>query len=176
MSNLKEIILLIIIFILGVSAMLYVYQRQTKNGNLDLGSLPSPEVTQTRPTPTPTSIPTAGAKSLSSQPATGNGDREIKNIGITIENPTSAEIVSSPLKIKGRANVFEGNVVIRIIDANGSILGQTTATACMDYDACPFVANVTFTKPQTVTGLLEVYGTSGLDGSPTYLQQISVNF
>lgn len=126
-------------------------------------------------TPTP-KTKTSPNSIAGSQPQTGSDTAEIKNIGISIENVFSGQTISSPLTVNGKANVFEGHVVLQIKDANGKVLGQSTATACMGLDACPFQSTITFSKPSTSYGTLETYSPSGKDGSKLYTQTVVVNF
>ncbi|MCR4324308.1 MAG: Gmad2 immunoglobulin-like domain-containing protein [Candidatus Curtissbacteria bacterium] len=143
------------------------------------------------PTPTPlvvaTPSPTGGFGNMvsptpiagttpPSQPATGSDTQEVRNVGITVNLPLSKSVVSSPVKVSGQANVFEGNVQIRVKDAKGNILGLGSATACMDYDACPFEASVVFEPSTTSTGTVEVFSPSGHDGSSQHLQIVHIKF
>lgn len=93
---------------------------------------------------------------LKSQPETGIGD--IKNVGISLNSPLSETTISSPVKVSGFANVYDGLVKVMVKDANGKVLGENSATACMGTDACPFETNVTFTQPLTSVGTIEAWG------------------
>src|SRR3989344_7295091 len=166
LSNIKIAILLIIVFVLAISAGFYFYQKQIiqKGQILEQPSL-SPIVnfpSSASPTPQVQGTKTAP----NSQPETGTNTRDVKNIGITVISPQASTIISSPVLVVGSANVFEGKVIINIKDATGRILGSAQATACMDYDACPFETTVYFKQPSTSTGTVEVYNPSGVDSSP----------
>lgn len=172
-NNWKQIVLGILVFGLVVGGIYYFYQRQVND-------LTEPEIiTETQegfPTtedqeataqPTPTSV-------AASQPDTGIGD--VKNIGIVLSLPARNSLIYSPVKVTGRANVYEGHVSIRIKDSSGKVLGSGFATACMDVDACPFEALIPFSNPQTSTGTVEAFSPSPADGSEQFLQSATVNF
>lgn len=96
---------------------------------------------------------------------------------IIVAKPVSNSLVTSPLKIEGRARVFEGNVEYRILDAANQVLasGFTTASA-----AAPgwgaYSVLVDFSIPQSETGIVEVYSSSAQDGSKQNVIQIPVQF
>lgn len=174
LNNLKIVILLIIVFVLAVSAIFYFYQKRIiKNVPLTELATPSPAANF----PTSSANPsTFGSQSVpNSQPQTGFDTQDVKNIGISLLGPQQSEKISSPVLVSGRANVL-GNIVVVVKDANGNILGEGKTTACVGYDACPFEAAVDFSQSSTPTGTVEVYNPSGVDGSPKYLQVISVRF
>lgn len=175
LNNLKIVILLIIVFVLAVSAGFYFYQKRIiKNVPLTELATPSPAANFPASSASPS---TFGSQSVpNSQPQTGSDTQEIKNIGIEVNNPKQATIITSPLLVSGKANVFEGKVTILVKDADGNVLGQGNAIACMGYDACPFEAKVYFEKSSSAIGTVEVYSPSGLDGSPQYLQVIPIGF
>ena len=97
------------------------------------------------PPSTPVSnFPASEASPPAVQPESGSNTATVDNLGIIVTEPAKNSIISSPVKVGGFANVFGGLVVIRVKDANGSVLGQGAATACIDPNACPFYANLTF--------------------------------
>lgn len=176
MNNLKTAILIIIVVALVATGVFYLYQKQLIPKSLAPSpASPTPKVTFQDLKPlTPTSAPQG--RTLGTQPETGSNTRQIKNIGITIFRPQALTLVSSPVKVSGRANVLEGKVIVRIKDANGHILGQGETTACMDYDACPFETTVDFSQPAISTGTVEAFNPSSVDGSEKYLQSVTVRF
>jgi spore germination protein GerM len=48
---------------------------------------------------------------------------------ITVAKPASDSSVTSPVTVAGTANVFEANVTIEILNANGDVVGKTFTTA-----------------------------------------------
>lgn len=177
MNNLKTVILLIIIFVLAVAGIYYLYQTQVRNNNEDLLPYPSPTITfDDLVSPSPAASPVGRTTPPQVQPEAGSDTLSVNNIGIRVESPQASSVISSPLKVSGQANVFEGKVVIKIIDSFGKVLGQGETVACMGYDACPYSATINFNSTQSKAGILQVYNPSGVDGSPKYLQQILVRF
>lgn len=176
-------IILVLIFALGAYGVYYLYQKKVVEPQIAPLSTPKPnhgfpvESPSTSLRTGPLASPSGGMMAPpATQPEAGSNTVEVKNIGITVDSPKSGDLIMSPVKVAGHANVFEGNVVIEIIDANGAVLGSGTATACMDVDACPFEASVSFKGAQTASGTVEVYSPSAKDGSKQYLQTIPVNF
>lgn len=174
MNNYRVAILAVIILIILFAGAFFIYQKQVGNNTPAPEKTPSPE-TLTLPSPTPNIQPASGPQA-SQQPESGSNTLEVKNIGIRVDTPTAASIISSPIAVTGSANVFEGKIVISIKDANGNLLGTGQATACMGYDACPFTTTIDFAKSSTEAGIIEVYNPSGIDGSAKYLQSILVRF
>ena len=169
-KDLKILIPAALIFLLALFGIYRLYQVRVARPQESPSPTPTatPSGFETFPSP-PTSVP-------STLPASGSDTVEVKNIGITLTSPQIDDLVSSPVKVTGRANVFEGHVSIRVKDANGQILGQGFATACMDIDACPFEASVPFTNSTTLTGEVELYSPSAVDGTEQYLQSVSIRF
>jgi spore germination protein GerM len=48
---------------------------------------------------------------------------------ILVTSPTAGERVTSPVPVRGSANVFEANVTLRILDENGDEIARTFTTA-----------------------------------------------
>jgi hypothetical protein len=48
---------------------------------------------------------------------------------IVVSQPTSGSRVTSPVTVSGSANVFEANVTVKVLDANGRVIGSTFTTA-----------------------------------------------
>ena len=165
---------IIIAFLLIVFGIYQLYQKRLKE---EATSSPSPSIVGF-PTPSifsPSPI-VLGSNAPSTQPASGSDTVEIKDVGIFIDSPKESQQVTSPLKISGRANVFDGNVQIRIKDSTGNIKGKGSARACLGLNACPFETYVTFQKPSTFSGIVELYSPNAVDGSEDYLQTINVIF
>lgn len=93
-----------------------------------------------------------------------------------IDLPQADDTISSPVRIKGWANVFEGEFQVRIKDASGKVLGTKSATASAGApDGGTFDTTVTFTQPATAQqGTVEIYDLSQKDGSIDDIAKISV--
>lgn len=169
-KDLKLIIPAALIFLLALFGIYRLYQVRVAKP-------------QESPTPTPIAspsgfetFPSQQASPPQTQPASGSDTVEVKNIGIRLEFPQEGDTITSPVKVTGAANVFEGHVAIRVKDATEKIIGQGSATACMDYDTCPFEASITFAKPASATGTVEAYSPFAVDESAKYLQSVPVRF
>lgn len=123
--------------------------------------------------PTPTSLPTSSAPPRSSTLRQVPG---LGILGIELVKPQAGEKVISPLAVSGRANVFEGQVSLRIKDADGVVIGQGGGTACMGETPCPFTTQLTFTKPKGKTGTIEAFTLSAKDGSVEDLVSLPILF
>ena len=80
--------------------------------------------------------------------------------GISVTSPKSNDMVSSPLKIEGKANgswFFEAVFPVKLIDANRKVLAQGAAQTHDDWmtnDLVSFSAELSFATPETSTGTL----------------------
>lgn len=175
MTSLKWIIPILIVAILVGAGVWAIYKAQTSTINIETSTEETPKSGFGQATPSATPK-VQGATPPPNQPSTGSDELEIKNAGIQITNPTNGQLIASPIKITGTANVTSQIVIIRIKDPNGTTLGQGQATACVGLDACPFEALITFSAPSGKSGQVEVYSPSTIDNSPTYLQTIPVTF
>ncbi len=89
---------------------------------------------------------------------------------IRLTSPKPNETVKSPLSISGQARgnwFFEASFPVKILDANGKVLGQGSAKTTSDWmteNFVPFTASLTFTASTTSTGklVLEKDNPSGL--------------
>jgi len=177
MNRITLAILAIFILLVATIGGYYLYQKVQVDKDTVFSPSPNPSARigfETTASATPI-VGATGGPSPSAQPNTGAG-AEVKNIGISISQPKGSDKLTSPVKVIGSANVFEGHVVVRVKAANGKVLGQGTATACMDLDACPFTTTVSFEKATTTTGSVEAFSPSPKDGSEQYLQTILIRF
>src|SRR5437899_2460213 len=145
-------VIVIIVIAAGAFGVLYLYQKQVfKPQSIFRAS------TTSSPTPSP-----IAAKFLDSatpspevQPASGSNTAQI-NLGISVDNPNNGQTISSPITVNGFANVENEKVRIIVKDANGEILGEGAATACLDLRACFYQASIVFAKSQTQNGSVAV--------------------
>lgn len=94
---------------------------------------------------------------------------------IVVDAPTSGEAVSSPVTVSGTADVYEGTVSIRILDANGNVINETFTTAtCGSGCRGDFSQDVTFEIDTQQSGTIEVYSESAETGDPMHLVEIPV--
>jgi hypothetical protein len=102
-----------------------------------------------------------------------------KNNLIWVGGPLPNETVINPITLYGAAKgswYFEASFPIKVLDANGKVLGQTAAEAQGDWTSSeyvPFVASLQYSAPATPTGtlILEKDNPSGL---PENADQLSL--
>jgi germination protein M len=59
----------------------------------------------------------------------GRGDYKDLLPVIVVSQPTRGSRVTSPVTVAGSANVFEANVTVKVLDADGRVVGSTFTTA-----------------------------------------------
>lgn len=86
---------------------------------------------------------------------------------IKVTDPQPGAAISSPVKIAGKAQVFEANVQLRVKDASGKVLGEGFTMASMGAPEWgDFSEEFSFTEPsETQVGTVEVLEESAKDGS-----------
>ncbi len=91
---------------------------------------------------------------------TGTTTAPAQNSMIKVTSPLPNSVVRSPLTITGEARggwYFEATFPVKILDANGKVLGQHYAEAQGEWTTTnfvPFKSTLTFTTPTTPTGTL----------------------
>ncbi len=93
-----------------------------------------------------------------------------------IDLPQNGDLVTSPARIKGWANVFEAQFEVRIKDAGGDVLGSKNVTATQGPpEGGTFDTSLVFTQPSERTeGTIEIYDRSEKDGSIIDMATINV--
>ena len=151
-NNLIVALVIIIIVAVGSAGIYWAWQKQKI-------------LTQVTPSPTPSPIsnfPSTLGESRTNgpvpdvQPQAGTDTASV-SLGVEITAPYDKSQVSSPVKIKGLANVPEESVIVEIKDANGKVLGGSYASVCFDSHPCPFEASVVFESSVGDFGTLEVH-------------------
>src|SRR3990167_6684253 len=151
-NNLIIASVIIIIVAVGSAGIYWAWQKQKV-------------LTQMTPSPAPIPIsnfPSTLGESKSNgpvpslQPQAGKDTASV-NLGVEITAPYGKSQVSSPVKIKGFANVPEESLIVEIKDANGKVLGSSWATACFDSHPCPFEASIVFKSSAGDSGTIEAY-------------------
>ncbi|MCP2239220.1 Gmad2 immunoglobulin-like domain-containing protein [Thermoanaerobacterium thermosaccharolyticum] len=100
-----------------------------------------------------------------------------QNANIIVLSPMKNNSVSSPVKVVGKARVFEAVVNIRILDSNGNILSQTSVQASAGAPSWgDFEADIQY-KPLSTPqdGTLQVFSLSPKDGSVQDLVSIPLH-
>jgi hypothetical protein len=110
-----------------------------------------------------------------------NSEEEETDISqlIQVNLPLPNQKVTSPLKISGKAVgnwYFEASFPVKILDANGNMLGSAPAQAQGDWmttDFVPFEVTITFDKPATATGTVALLKDNP-SGLPEHDNSISI--
>lgn len=94
---------------------------------------------------------------------------------IVVTSPKSGDTVTSPVKISGRASVFEGTLNLRIKDATGAVLAEDFTTCSLGAPEWgDFEATLNYSVSSSQSGTIEVYTISAKDGSIDDIVSISV--
>lgn len=167
MRNWILIAIISTIFISAISGAYFLYQRRVSEAELTIPPLSQPEEGFQPSTNQPensgnTTNPRGDvlAAQPEAQPQTGISE-QMADPGILITSPQSYSDITTPLMVNGWTKIPSGDFVLKIIDQNGTILVQTTASSCSNLDVCYFESSLNFATPQTKFGTLEAYWTSG---------------
>ncbi len=143
-------------------------------GSSNTSSSPS---TPTASTPTPSSSPTpteTGPPCSPSDMSTPSPGPDGKP-AIVVTSPRPCQNVTSPVTVRGTADVFEAVVSIQILDANGKQLGAlNTMTSCGTGCRGAYRAKVAFFSPTRQNGTVRVFEVSAKNGQPINVVSISV--
>lgn len=94
---------------------------------------------------------------------------------ILVENPTIGGRVDNPVTISGSANVFEGTVSLRILNAQGDEIAATFTTAtCGSGCRGDYSVSLPYDIDAEQAGVIEVFESSADDGRPVNLVPIPV--
>ena len=85
---------------------------------------------------------------------------------IQINSPQKNTIIKNPILVSGKANVFEANVRVRIIDNNGNILTNDfiTADGWMD-KLYSFKKEISYILPTSKNGIIEFFEEDARNGN-----------
>ncbi|MFH1098474.1 MAG: Gmad2 immunoglobulin-like domain-containing protein [Candidatus Uhrbacteria bacterium] len=102
----------------------------------------------------------------------------VKPSPISIIEPTGNAEVGQPIIAHGLGIAFENTIQLRVLDANGNVIGEGYATAyAPEYDAPgPWRAAVPYRDSTTEGGWLEAYESSAMDGSELHLVRVPIRF
>ena len=151
-NNLIAALVIIILVAVGSAGIYWAWQNQKTQSQL----IPSPTPSPISKFPSTLGESKANGPLPNVQPQAGIDTASV-NLGVEITTPNGKSQVSSPVKVKGLANVPEESVIVEIKDANGKVLGVSQASACFDSHPCPFEASVVFESSTSDFGTLEVY-------------------
>jgi Immunoglobulin-like domain of bacterial spore germination len=129
-------------------------------------------------------VPTAKGPATSSMPsgqsAPSPGATVSADGHLRIDLPDANDVISSPVAIEGTVTgggwFFEGSFPIKVLDADGAIIGQGTAQALSDWistGTVPFSASITFTAPHYASGTI-LFENDNPSGAPQNARSLSV--
>ncbi|HEY3832585.1 MAG TPA: Gmad2 immunoglobulin-like domain-containing protein [Acidimicrobiia bacterium] len=96
---------------------------------------------------------------------------------VLTDAPAPGDIVTSPMTVRGMGDTFEAQVSLRLRDANGHVLADTSTQATSGNGVWgTFSAEISFAKPSTASGTLEVFDASEGDGAGAHGQTIPIRF
>ena len=116
------------------------------------------------PTATPDSLATVCAEN----PDPGNDDV------VQVDEPLTGDLVTSPVKVRGRVAAFEATFTITIYDATGEPIADITSMSQEGQTLAPFEEEVPFTVKEETPACLWVYEASPRDGLPINVLQIPI--
>jgi len=119
------------------------------------GTVPPPTATPTGAGTIPTATPTPATPSPWTPPA----DQ------IELFSPVAETLYHSPIEIIGYSQTFEGNVNLRLTDAEGNILAERNALGGSVDGFAFFHSYLRFTVTEEMSATLEVFETSAADGT-----------
>jgi spore germination protein GerM len=95
---------------------------------------------------------------------------------ITVDNPAAGERVPSPVTVSGTANVFEANVSVEILNADGEVVGKAFNTAsCGTGCRGPYSTPVTYTVEKEQPGTVVVHDDDAAGtGTPPHSVRVPV--
>ena len=99
---------------------------------------------------------------------------------VAVSAPLAGESVVSPFTVVGTVTgdgwFFEASFPVKVVDADGTVLGGGQARATEDWmttSTVPFTANITFAKPHSATGTI-VFSKDNPSGLPQNAESFSV--
>lgn len=94
---------------------------------------------------------------------------------IVVKSPQPEDEITSPVSVSGTADVFEGAVVIRILDAEGQELAAIAArSSCGTGCRGKFSATLAFVAQERQAGFVQVFEANAEGGPPASLVEIPV--
>ncbi|MGZ4601980.1 MAG: GerMN domain-containing protein [Kineosporiaceae bacterium] len=107
-------------------------------------------------------------------------DKPVTRAGLTallppifVDTPARGATVRSPVRVSGLADVYEGQFLVELRRADGTVLARSPARAAMGMYA-PFSVALSFSVSTTQTGSVVAYDRSPKDGSVIDLVTVPV--
>ena len=109
-----------------------------------------------------------GGKELSRQ------DVEDETPQIVIESPLDGDVVSSPIRLRGTANVFEATVSIEVKDATGTVVLEAFTTATSGTGTRGTFDTELVLPEASGTMTIVAFESSAKDGTPLHATEVQV--
>jgi LysM repeat protein len=93
---------------------------------------------------------------------------------IRITSPQPGSAISSPVTVSGESNTFEGQVAVRVLDANWHVIGEEVGTGGGMGSYGPFAVTVSFTQTDAQWGVVEAWWNRPKDGAEVDTASVSV--
>ncbi|MFN8444170.1 MAG: Gmad2 immunoglobulin-like domain-containing protein [Caldilineaceae bacterium] len=132
---------------------------------------PNPKVTKS---PTPTATATFTPSPTPSPAAPGNSVWRPAEQAIELLSPVADAVYHSPIEVIGYSRTFEGNVVIRLSDTQGNILGTRNAQGGSVDGYAFFHNSLRFEVTTDTPATLELFEVSAKDGTEINKAQIPI--
>ena len=95
---------------------------------------------------------------------------------ILLDSPTTGDRISSPVRLIGKADTYEGHVDVRIRqDGSRAPIGSGYVTGCQG-QLCPFDGEVSFSRPTATAGAILLSTTGGEDNQVWQITVVRVVF
>ena len=98
------------------------------------------------------------------------------SLSILVYAPWTDDKITNPVTVSGEAIAFEAVLNVRIKDADNHVLLNTTIQTKSGQEMSPFSNSLSYDKPTTKTGTVEVFTISPRDGSEQDTVTIPVTF
>ena len=115
-----------------------------------------------------------GGEGVVVDPPVGRGDIEGQTPQILVESPLPGDTVSSPIRMRGTANVFEATVSIDVRDAAGKLLLRTFTTATSGTGTRGTFDTSLAVPAAEGTVVIVAYESSAEDGRPLHVAEVPV--
>ena len=93
---------------------------------------------------------------------------------IRITSPQPGSAITSPVTVSGENDTFEGNVAVRVLDANRQVIGQGVGTGGGMGTYGPFSVSVSFSQTEAQWGVVEAWWNRPEDGAEVGTVSVSV--
>jgi len=126
--------------------------------------------TETPAGPSPTPVPTAVANVCQANPSPVNP----ANPNVIVNSPAPNNVVTSPMRITGQANVFEAQFNVTLYGELGGVIAEASGMTAEGQTLSPFTLELPFAVSREQPACLWVYAISPRDGSKIDVVQVPI--